>query len=191
MKRFTTAADQVSLGVVSPDSKSPRNSDPTWRDRPTNHRPRTSTGLRTARDRVFQTLWFESIGLAVVTPISSHIADTPLHDCLGVLALVSLIIMIWSAAFNTVFDLLEHRLTGRRASDRPHRLRVVHTLAHEATATVISCPVIYAMTELGWWEALQTDVALAMAYSIYGYLFYWCFDRLLPLPALGPQEKRL
>lgn len=191
MHRLTTATHQVVAGVVSPGCQIPRRSESTWRAASKADRPPASIGLRAARERVVQTAWFEIIGLAIVTPLSSRIAGTPMHECLGVLALLSLVIMIWSAAFNTLFDLLEFRVTGRQASDRPHRLRVVHAIAHEAAATVISCPVIYAMTELSWMQSLQADVALAITYAVYGYLFHWLFDRLRPLPAPGLCKKLL
>ena len=34
---------------------------------------------------------------------------------------------------------------------------------------------------LNWVDALLTDIALSLAYSAYGYLFHWAFDRLRPV----------
>ena len=100
--------------------------------------------------------------------------------------------MGWSAAFNAVFDKIEYHGTRRTASDRPHALRVVHACMHEATAVVVSCPVLVAMTDLSWWQALLTDLALTLTYAAYGYLFHLAFDRLRPVAvySLANQSHR-
>ena len=138
-------------------------------------------GLRSRRERIVQTLWFEGIGLLLVAPIYGWATGTGLTDSLALVAAVSVAVMVWAALFNTAFDRAEMRLTGRVASDRPHRLRLAHALLFEASAAVVSCPVIVLMTGLGWLDALLTDIALTLAYSAYGYLFHWAFDRLRPV----------
>jgi uncharacterized membrane protein len=47
---------------------------------------------------------------------------------------------------------------------------------------VVTTPVIWAMSDLGWWGALLADLGLAVAYSAYAYLFHWGYDRLRPVP---------
>ena len=138
-------------------------------------------GLRSARERVVQTLWFEGIGLLLVAPLYAVVAGAGLRDSFAMVAVVSVVVMLWSAVFNTVFDAVEWRWTGRVASDRPHRLRSLHALLHELTAMVVSCPVIYAMTPLGWREALLADLGLTLAYTGYAYVFHLGYDRLRPV----------
>lgn len=138
-------------------------------------------GLRSARERVVQTLWFEGIGLLLVAPLYAVVAGAGLRDSFAMVAVVSVVVMLWSAVFNTVFDAVEWRWTGRVASDRPHRLRSLHALLHELTAMVVSCPVIYAMTPLGWGEALLADLGLTLAYTGYAYVFHLGYDRLRPV----------
>jgi uncharacterized membrane protein len=57
----------------------------------------------------------------------------------------------------------------------------VHAVAHEATAVIVTCPLIVALTGLGWWQALWLDVALTAVYAAYAYVFHLAFDRLRPV----------
>ena len=52
-------------------------------------------------------------------------------------------------------------------SDRPHGLRVLHAIGLEATALTFTCPLIWALTNLGWWHALIAELALTAAYAAY------------------------
>lgn len=138
-------------------------------------------GLRSPRERVIQTLWFEAIGLLLVAPLYAAVAGAGLRESFAMVAVVSVVVMAWSAAYNTLFDLVELRRTGRTASERPHRVRALHALLHEASAVVVTWPVIYAMTPLSWGEALLADLGLTLAYTGYAYVFHLVFDRLRPV----------
>lgn len=144
-----------------------------------------SSGIRSLRERVVQTLAFEAGGLLLITPLYGWLAGAALGDSLLLLAAVSVVVMVWSAVFNTLFDTAEHRLTGRVASDRSPRWRTVHALAHEASAVLVSCPVINALTPLDWSGALLADLGLTLAYAAYAWVFHWGFDRLRPVRATG------
>lgn len=139
--------------------------------------------VRSLRERVVQTLCFEAGGLLLITPLYSWWAGATWGESLALLVAVSVVVMLWSAVFNTLFDVAELRLAGRVASDRPARWRAVHALAHEATAVLVSCPVIYALTALDWWGALLADLGLTLAYATYTGLFHWAFDQLRPVRA--------
>lgn len=138
---------------------------------------------RSRRERVIQTLWFEALGLLIVSPLFAHFAGASSSQALIVLGALSLTMMGWSAVYNTAFDLIEARCTGRAASDRPHGLRMVHALGHEATAALVTWPLMVALTSLGWLEALVADAALTLTYAVYGYFYHLAFDRLRPLRA--------
>ena len=57
----------------------------------------------------------------------------------------------------------------------------MQTIGLEATAVIVTCPLIVALTTLGWLEALVTDIGLTLTYALYGYLFHLGFDRLRPI----------
>jgi uncharacterized membrane protein len=144
-----------------------------------NARPRPA--IRSWRERLIQTLWFEALGLAIVTPLYADIMEAAMDDSAVLLIALSVAVMGWSALFNTAFDRIEYRCLGRPASERPHALRVLHTIGHEATAVVVTWPLIVALTPFGWLEGLAADVGLSLAYAVYGYAFHLGFDRLRPV----------
>jgi uncharacterized membrane protein len=138
-------------------------------------------GLRNARERLHQTLCFEIGGLLLVAPPLALLAGTRMRDSLALVAVLTLLMMVWSTLFNAVFDLVEHRHGGRLASQRPQWLRAVHALLHEASAAVVTCPTIVAMTGLSWSAALVADLGITLAYALYTYLFHRVYDNCRPL----------
>lgn len=146
--------------------------------------PRSTSGtVRSVRERVVQTLWFEGLGLLIVSPLFAQCAGTSPEESLTTLVALSVAVMTWSALYNTAFDLAEARRSGRLASDRPAVLRIMHTVGQEATATLVTWPLLVALTPLGWTEALVADFGLTLAYAVYGYLFHLGFDRVRPVAA--------
>lgn len=137
--------------------------------------------IRNWRERLIQTLWFEALGVVIVSPAFAHFTGASTPESLMVLIVLSAAMIGWSAFYNSVFDLIEYCCAGRVASDRPHGWRVLHTLAHEATAVIVTWPLIVALTPLGWHEALVADIGLTLTYSVYGYFFHLGFDRLRPI----------
>ena len=143
---------------------------------------KTSCGaIRSGRERLIQTLWFEALGLAIVSPMLAHFAGASMGESLMLLITLSATMMAWAGLYNTVFDLIELRCTGRAASARPYGLRIAHTIGFEVAAALVTWPLIVALTTLGWIEALAADIDLTLTYALYGYLFHLGFDRLRPI----------
>jgi uncharacterized membrane protein len=139
--------------------------------------------VRGPRERVIQTVAFEGLGLAIVSLPFAHLSGETAGDSLAVLATLAVVITLWGALYNTAFDHVECRLAHRVASDRPHRWRVIHAIGLEASAMVVTWPLIVALTALSWREAFVAEVALSLAYAAYGYGFHRVFDRLRPVVA--------
>lgn len=137
--------------------------------------------LRSARERVFQTLCYEAGGLLLATPLYALYAGHGAGEGTAVMLALSLGMMLWSPLHNTVFDWTEFRLSGRLASDRPHRWRLCHAASHEATAVVVTTPLLVWLGGHGWVEALMVDFALTLFYGAYAYLFHLGFDRWRPV----------
>ncbi|MFO0688055.1 MAG: PACE efflux transporter [Myxococcota bacterium] len=140
-----------------------------------------AASMRGARERVLQTVCYEGVGIAVMTPVCSGLALLEPGRSAAMLAAVSLAVMAWSLIFNTVFDRLELGLTGCPASDRPHGRRLVHALIFEGTAAVATCPILVAFTDWSYAEALGADFVLSLLYAAYGYVFHWSYDRWRPV----------
>lgn len=161
--------------------------------------PRTTSGsgpatgsraTRSLRERILQTLWFEGIGLVIISPIFALLAGERAGPSAAVLALLSIAVMTWSALYNSVFDSVELRVTNRPASARPHGLRLVHAFGNEATALFVTWPLIVALTGLNGFEALAAELGLTLAYAVYGYVFHLVFDLLRPVGSPVVREFR-
>ena len=121
------------------------------------------------------------IGVLVVSPLWIWFTGATAGESIVFLAVLSLAVMAWTALYNTGFDFVEAARTGRTASMRPHLWRVVHAAGLEATAVLVTLPLIVAMTPMGWLQALVADLGLTVAYAFYGYSFHWGYDRLRPV----------
>lgn len=146
----------------------------------------SATGLRDTRERLIQTLGFEAGGLLLVTPLYAWISGAGAGESLRLLAVLAVVVMAWAALFNTLFDRIEHRWTARVASDRPPALRMLHAVALEAGAVLVTWPLIVAMTGMSWGAALLADLGLTAAYMVYGYAYHRLYDRWRPVSPASP-----
>lgn len=155
--------------------------------------------LRSARERIIQTLTFELIGVALVSPLYVGLVGAPVADSILLITLLSVVILVWSPLHNVVFDFCELRFANRLASDRPHRVRVFHALSHEITAVMITCPLMIVVGGHSLMQALSLNVGLTLFYSGYAYVFHLAYDKLRPVRCPvgakiapgSPQEPRI
>ena len=137
--------------------------------------------LRSPMDRIRQVLFFEIGGLLLITPPFVWLADVAPLDSLGLLALIALMAAVWNVIYNTSFDWIEGRITGRTSDQRPGLMRIFHAVGFEGGLLIASLPVVMAWTGMEWLEALIADIGLALAYVTYAYLFNICYDRVFPV----------
>ncbi len=146
--------------------------------------------LRSLGDRLRQITMFEVGGLLIVTPPFAWGSGVPITESLGLLALLALIAAIWNGCYNTSFDWLEGRLTGRQADRRPFRLRCIHAVGFELGLFGMTLPIIVWWTGMGWIEAAIADIFLAITYTVYALLFNMGYDRLFPIPDTPAAPER-
>lgn len=137
--------------------------------------------LRSARERVYQTLALEIGGIALVAPLYAMFFSESAETSFFLIVILSLAVMIWSPLHNAVFDWLDWRMTGRLASDRSHRLRLVHAASHELSSIIVTLPLIMWIGGHGFWMALGVDIGLTLFYTVYIYLFHIAYDWLRPV----------
>lgn len=137
--------------------------------------------MRTRMDRVRQVVLFEIGGLLIITPPFVWLTGVSAFDSFALLAVVALLAALWNALYNTSFDWVEGRLTGRRADQRPALLRVLHAFGFEVGLLIMSLPLVIVWTGMGWVEALTADIGLALAYVVYAYVFNLAYDRVFPI----------
>lgn len=143
--------------------------------------PQPPMTLRSLRERIVQTLTFEVLGLLIVAPLCAYLTGRDLSQTALLVAVVAALVMVWMLAYNAVFDRIEWRLTARPASDRPHRLRLLHAALQEIGSMVLTVPAIALIGGHGFWAALAVDLGLTAFYTVYAYLFYLAWDRMRPL----------
>lgn len=140
-----------------------------------------SPKLRSPLDRARQVLFFEVGGLVLITPPFAWLSGVSPFESLGLLAVLALVAAAWNAIYNTAFDWVEGRMTGRTADLRPPLLRVAHAVGFEGGLLVASLPVVMGWTGMGWLDALVADIGLAVAYMVYAYVFNLGYDRVFPV----------
>ena len=139
--------------------------------------------LRTARERFYQTLAFEAGGLIMAAPLYGLLYGQSAEQSLSILISLSLVVMLWTPLHNTLFDIADLNLSGRVASARPHRLRLLQALSQEVTVLVVTLPLIMALGGHALGEALLIDLGLTIFYAAYAYIFHIVFDWLRPVGA--------
>lgn len=136
--------------------------------------------MRTAWDRVRHALCFEIIGLLLVIPLGALAFSVPMHD-FGIIGLVSATIaMAWNYVFNFGFDAVLKRTRGTTLKTVP--LRVVHALLFELGLLMVLMPFIAWYLGISLIQALVMDIALALFYMGYAFVFNLAYDRIYPLP---------
>ncbi len=140
-----------------------------------------SPKMRSLADRLRQVALFEIGGLVLITPPFVWLSGVPPSDSIGLLAIIAAIATLWNALYNTSFDWIEGRLSGRTADRRPALLRVAHSLGFEAGLLLAALPIIMHWTGMSWMEALIADIGLALSYVVYAFVFNLAYDRIFPI----------
>ncbi len=141
----------------------------------------SAPALRSLPDRLRQIALFELGGLLLITPPFVWLSGVPVQESLALLAMLALMAALWNGAYNSGFDWIEGRLTGRTADRRPWGLRILHAAGFESGLLLMTLPVIVWWTGMGWIDALLADLGLAAAYVAYAFVFNMAYDRFFPI----------
>ncbi len=146
--------------------------------------------LRSPRDRLIQTISYEAGALCLSIPLVALVSGGTKGEAFWLMLALSAAELIWSPFHNTVFDWLDLRLSGRLASDRPQRWRMIHAVSHETTSVVVTLPILVWLGGFGFWTALLADVGLTLLFAAYAYVFHILYDWLRPVrPAATPARS--
>lgn len=137
--------------------------------------------LRAPKERVFQTLCFEAGGVALVSPAYAYLTGTSVAGGLTTIALLSIVVMTWAPIYNTLFDYVERAHSGRLASDRSKRLRILHAILHEASSVLLTCPLLIWLGGHSLTSALFINASLTITYAVYTFVFHMLYDRWRPV----------
>lgn len=137
--------------------------------------------LRSLHERAVQTVAFELGGIVIATPLYALIFSAPFGGSLTLVLALAVAMMLWSPLHNTVYDIIDLRLSGRVASDRPHGWRILHAISHEATSLIVTVPILVTLGGHSPFEAILVDLGLTALYVVYAYSFNILYDRLRPV----------
>jgi len=141
--------------------------------------------MRSTSDRIRHAISFELVALLIVTPAGALLFDKPISD-IGVIAIGGATIATgWNYLYNLGFDHLMQRLTG--STQKSPAIRAAHAILFELGLLVVLLPFVAWYLQISLWEALIMDVAFALFYVVYAFVFNWAYDRIFPLPEW--QEK--
>lgn len=134
--------------------------------------------------KVFHATLFELIAIVIVTLALQWLSDKGAAQSGGLALSTSLIAMGWNMLFNTLFERWERRQASR---ERTVRRRIAHTVLFEAGLVLMTVPLIAWWLDMGWREAVVTDLGLVGFFLVYGFGFNWVFDHVFGLPDAVPQ----
>lgn len=140
-----------------------------------------SPRLRSFRDRLRQIVLFEAGGLLLITPPYVWLTGQPGGESVVLMAALALLAATWNGIYNTAFDWIEGRLTGRSADLRPWSVRAFHAAGFELGILLMSLPLIVVWTDMSWTAALLADLGLAVAYVAYAFVFNLAYDKAFPI----------
>lgn len=135
--------------------------------------------MRTLPDRLRHTLMFEGIAIGLVMVLITWVLDKPVAEAGGLALVLSLMAMAWNFIYNLGFDALEKRHTP--LGQRSLWMRVVHALGFEGGFLLIGLPVIAWWLGMGLWQAFIADIAFAVFFLAYAFVFNWAYDQWFPV----------
>jgi uncharacterized membrane protein len=137
--------------------------------------------MRSTRDRVCHAISFELGGLVLVSPLGAWAFDLPLADITVVRIACAIIATVWTYAYNLAFDAVLQRLSGETEKSIP--MRVLQAVLFEAGLLAMLTPLMAWYLGISLVQTLLMDVAFALVYVLYAFVFNWAYDRLLSVSA--------
>lgn len=136
--------------------------------------------MRTTKDRIRHALSFEIIALLVVTPLGALAFGVPMHD-MGVVTIISATIATcWNYVYNLLFDHAMLRMAGQLR--KTVAVRMLHAVLFEVGLLIVLIPFIAWYLGVGLVQAFVMDVAFALFYLVYAFVFNWSYDVVYPVP---------
>ncbi len=124
------------------------------------------------KERIFHSLLYEVIALALLVPFGSLISDVDLSHIVWIAVALSLTAMLWNYFYNQFFDWM----CGSDRLNRKLRQRIAHSIGFELGMLVAVIPVIMWALELSFITALLLDLGFIVFYLFFTIAFNWCYD---------------
>jgi uncharacterized membrane protein len=133
--------------------------------------------MRSTRDRVRHAISFELGGLALMSPLGAWIFDLPMADITVVRMACAIVATVWTYVYNLAFDAMMKRLSG--GTGKSLLMRVLHAVLFEAGLLAMLTPLMAWSLGISLLQAFLMDVAFALFYVLYAFVFNWTYDCVL------------
>jgi uncharacterized membrane protein len=137
--------------------------------------------MRSTWDRVRHAISFELGGLALVSPLGAWAFDLPMADITVVRIACAMIATVWTYVYNLAFDTVLQRLTGGTGKSIP--MRILQAVLFEAGLLAMLTPFMAWYLGISLLHAFLMDVAFALAFVLYAFVFNWAYDCVFRTPA--------
>jgi uncharacterized membrane protein len=137
--------------------------------------------MRSAWDRLRHAISFELGGLALVSPLGAWAFAMPVADITVVRIACAIIATAWTYVYNLAFDVILQHLRGGTRKSIP--VRVLHAVVFEAGLLTMLTPLLAWYLGISLVHAFLMDVAFALFYVVYAFVFNWAYDRVFRVPA--------
>ncbi|WP_421989596.1 PACE efflux transporter [Roseococcus sp.] len=141
--------------------------------------------MRSVRDRIRHALLFEAIGLAIFILAGGPIFGLATADISVIAVGSATVATAWNYVYNLGFDHAMQRYAGH--TRKSLGMRVAHALLFEAGLLVILLPPIAWYLNISLAQAFVMDLAIAVFYVAYAFVFNLAYDRVFPIPAMEAQ----
>ncbi|MBY5921584.1 PACE efflux transporter [Ferrimonas balearica] len=128
----------------------------------------------TTRERLFHSLMFELIALAIVVPVGILFTGAGAGHMTATAVALSLAAVVWNYIYNLMFD----RVFGVNRLGRGWGLRVGHGMGFEAGLLAVTIPVLMWSLDLSFIDALILDIGFVVFFLIYAIIYNWGYDQL-------------
>jgi len=145
--------------------------------------------MRSTRDRVCHAISFELGGLVLVSPLGAWAFDLPLADITVMRIACAIIATLWTYLYNLAFDAVLQRLSGETEKSIP--MRVLQAVLFEAGLLAMLTPLMAWYLGISLVQTLLMDVAFALVYVLYAFVFNWAYDCIFTTSAWqGPASSK-
>jgi len=137
--------------------------------------------MRTPKDRLRHTIFFELFLLLLCVPVMSFALGKPMEE-IGIMSLVlSLVGASWNYMYNYLFDHALVRL-NKPLYPRSGMLRLIHAVFFELTLLIITVPTIMLQLNYTFMQALMVDIGFVVFVPVYAFAYNMMYDRVFPPP---------
>ena len=136
--------------------------------------------MRSTLDRLRHTLLYELIAIITVTPLAALATGRELFAVTTLSIVFSLLAMSWNYIYNWAFD---HLLRYKQLPlMKTLKLRIIHVIGYEMGFLIMGVPLIAYLLEMGFWQALVTNVGFILFFITYAFVYNWLYDIVFPIP---------